>query len=273
MRPFGAQIAATRMPNGDLSEAERIYILAQWEGGCSARETSDALGCAQRTVQRVIQRFEADNTHEKRTRMGRPAKLTSRDHRRLLREVKKSPKIEYHQLAQAAGLIDPTTMRATLSNRTIQRALAAEGYYKFRAARRSKFDNLVAQLRLNFAQQWRNLGWLNTTFRFSDECSVARGSGHNTTWVWRLPHQKWEREMIEPVSTGRQPAIMVWGSIWVTPNGGVGRSPLVIMQRDETAARNGYSAWSYIQALQEGLLPNYMPGEWFMQDNARIYTA
>jgi hypothetical protein len=52
--------------------------------------------------------------------------------------------------------------------------------------------------------------------------------------------------MIELVSTSRQPAIMVWGLIWVTPNGGVGRSPLVIMQWDETAARNGYSAWLYI---------------------------
>ncbi|XP_014551790.1 hypothetical protein COCVIDRAFT_111978 [Bipolaris victoriae FI3] len=96
MRPFRAQIAARRMPNGDLSEAERIYILTQWEGGYSARETSNALGCAQRTVQRVIQRFKADNTYEKRTRICRLAKLTSRDHRQLLREVKKSLKIKYY---------------------------------------------------------------------------------------------------------------------------------------------------------------------------------
>jgi len=79
--------------------------------------------------------------------------------------------------------------------------------------------------------------------------------------------------MIEEVSTGRQPAQMVWASIWIDSGGQVRRSPLVIMTRDLSAKRNGYSAWSYTEALEEGLLPSYSPGEWFMQDNARIHTA
>jgi hypothetical protein len=45
------------------------------------------------------------------------------------------------------------------------------------------------------------------------------------------------------------------------------------MTRDQAAARCGYTAQSYIQALEEGLLDNYKPGEWFMQDNAPIHTA
>ncbi|ENH98581.1 hypothetical protein COCC4DRAFT_155406, partial [Bipolaris maydis ATCC 48331] len=43
--------------------------------------------------------------------------------------------------------------------------------------------------------------------------------------------------------------------------------------RDASASRRGYTARSYIQVLGEGLLDNYSPGEWFMQDNAPIYTA
>ncbi|KAI1676019.1 Transposase [Pyrenophora tritici-repentis] len=45
------------------------------------------------------------------------------------------------------------------------------------------------------------------------------------------------------------------------------------MTRDVSANRRGYTARSYIQALEEGLLDNYSPGEWFMQDNAPIHTA
>src|SRR5437868_5979736 len=79
--------------------------------------------------------------------------------------------------------------------------------------------------------------------------------------------------MIEEVSSARQPACMVWGAIWMTGGSRVGRSPLVVMTRDSSAARTGYTAWSYTQALEEGLRDQYRPGEWFMQDNAPIHTA
>jgi hypothetical protein len=79
--------------------------------------------------------------------------------------------------------------------------------------------------------------------------------------------------MVEAVSTARQPARMVWASIWMAQGGIVRRSPLVIMTRDASSRRNGYTSWSYCQALAEGLLPDYSNGEWFMQDNAPIHTA
>jgi hypothetical protein len=45
------------------------------------------------------------------------------------------------------------------------------------------------------------------------------------------------------------------------------------MSRDETTARRGYTAQSYIQALEEGLRGHYRPGQWSMQDNAPNHTA
>jgi hypothetical protein len=61
---------------------------------------------------------------------------------------------------------------------------------------------------------------------------------------------------------------MVWAAIWQG-----GRSELIIMVRDETSPRNGYTSWSYIEALEEGRLPHYVPGRFFQQDNARIHTS
>ena len=45
------------------------------------------------------------------------------------------------------------------------------------------------------------------------------------------------------------------------------------MDRDETAARNGYTRRSYIAALEEALLPVYEAGMIFQHDNAPIHTA
>ena len=48
---------------------------------------------------------------------------------------------------------------------------------------------------------------------------------------------------------------------------------MVIMRRDEAAKKCGYSSQSYIWALEEGLLPNYTPGVFLQQDNAKIHVS
>ena len=204
--------------------------------------------------------------------MGPPPILTSRDHRRLLIIVKKDPTIEYSALRTAAGL-DGDGTTPPVSYRTIARALASTNYSKYRAARRPKINATTAKLRREWALQWASFDWDRTTLKFSDECSIARGSGRNPCWVWRLPANKWRHEMVEEKETSQQPARMVWASIWMTPGGKIGRSPLVIMTRDASAKRNGYTSLSYTRALEEGLRDYYRLGELFMQDNAPIHTT
>ena len=60
---------------------------------------------------------------------------------------------------------------------------------------------------------------------------------------------------------------MIWGAVSMET-----RSPLVIMKRE--LGREGYTNWSYREALMEGLLPIWpVEGGLFQQDNARIHTA
>lgn len=61
---------------------------------------------------------------------------------------------------------------------------------------------------------------------------------------------------------------MIWGAIWIG-----GRSDLIFMERDEAAPRQGYSAKSYIQVLDDQIERIYQPGMIFQQDNAGIHTA
>ena len=45
------------------------------------------------------------------------------------------------------------------------------------------------------------------------------------------------------------------------------------LERDQDFPRKGYSARSYIKALEEGLLPVYDGTRHFQQDNAKIHKA
>jgi hypothetical protein len=63
-------------------------------------------------------------------------------------------------------------------------------------------------------------------------------------------------------------SIMVWGAIWRG-----GKSDLIIMTRDSTARRNGYTSRSYQLALSEGLFPIYDNTRRFQQDNAKIHVS
>lgn len=60
---------------------------------------------------------------------------------------------------------------------------------------------------------------------------------------------------------------MVWAGIYDD-----GKTNLIIMERDTTAPRGGYSAKSYQNALESGLLPIYNNTRHFQHDNARIHN-
>ena len=60
--------------------------------------------------------------------------------------------------------------------------------------------------------------------------------------------------------------------IWAAIGRSTVRSELIVMRRDEDLPRGGYSAVSYVDTLEEGLVPMYN-GEVFMQDNASIHTS
>lgn len=61
---------------------------------------------------------------------------------------------------------------------------------------------------------------------------------------------------------------MVWAAISLEI-----KTPLIFMVRDEENKNHGYTARSYISALEDGLLPIYQPGQPFQQDNAYIHIS
>ena len=56
--------------------------------------------------------------------------------------------------------------------------------------------------------------------------------------------------MVIPTNKSKDKRVMVWGAVSAHET-----SDLIIMSRDMRAWRQGYTAESYIQALEYGLLP------------------
>ena len=51
------------------------------------------------------------------------------------------------------------------------------------------------------------------------------------------------------------------------------KTPLIFMLRDEENENHGYTARSFILALEDGLLPIYQPGQLFQQYNTQMHIA
>ena len=199
------------------------------------------------------------NTSTKRT--GRPKSLSIRDERHILRIVRRTPKITYKNLIEKAGL--------DCSHDTIYRLLKEEGITNWLAKKRPLLTPEHAALRYEWALRHQNWDWDDwAKVIWSDECSVERGTGKRREWSFRTPAQKYDKDMVQPYKKGHDVSIMVWACFW-----GMHRSELYALTRDSEAKRNGYSANSYIQVLDDNLLGIYEPGLIFMQDNAPIHTA
>ncbi len=261
------------MRGAQLSDAQRNYAMGQLDAGVKTKEVAETLRCQQRTIQKLKLHCNNTNNASATTRTGRPPVLNRRDFRRLSRIVKKYQKIEYRALMKEAGLWDEEKSKGKVCAATIRHAIEEEGLRHWRAKRTPRITKKTAGLRLKLVERWSNFSWETTPVILTDECMVRRGDGHNPAWVWGLPGRKWDHDMVDEALTGKQPGRMVWAAIWMKEGGGVGRSDLIIMTRDTSRNRHGFTAWSYIKALREGLKPSWSRGEYFMQDNAPIHTA
>ena len=168
------------------------------------------------------------------------------------------PKYTYKQLCNDTGL--------PYCKNTFRKVLKENGLTNSHCRFCPELNEDKARQRLEFAQNHQETDWSNVVF--SDKCSVEQGTGKEQKWVWRLPTEKWDCDMIETFPKGKQTCAMVWGCIGTC----VDNSELVIMERDKNAAQNGYTSQSYLSALEEGFVPHFI-SQYLQQDNAPIHTS
>lgn len=261
-RSFGTVISGNRRRKAELSPEQRTAIISKHESGHTPTKLACEFDCARSTIYDTLERFKQHNTVKSLPRSGRPIKISPRAARQIYQLARRNPNWSY--LALRSQLPNPPCKS------TIRSILIKYGLRKRRARKRIPLKVNSARARYRFALRWlRYRTW--DRWIFSDECSVERHSktiGSGSGWVWRFTSEAYRRDLVNIVPHVRDISQMVWAAIWLG-----GRSDLVVMERDESAARNGYTANSYIEALDEGLVPHYTPGTIFQQDNAKIHTA
>lgn len=257
LRAFGTVISGNRGQNDELSNEQRSAVVAAVSSGTSKTEVARAFNVNRTTIYRTIERFKQQQSNESRHRPGAPKALTPRAVRGVIRTVRKEPRTSYNALQAQSQL--PVHVS------TLKRVIYCQGLKKYIAAKKPHLTPGVAKKRLAFATEMATFDWRNTLF--SDECSVVPGSGKERSWVFRLPREKWRRNMLDTFyKSGRPGGHMVWGAIGYDT-----RSELVFMER--CGPKNGYNSESYVLALGEGLQPMYTPGVAFQQDNAPIHKS
>lgn len=256
-----------RKRNGELSLDQRSSIIYAYLNGCTTQtKLANDFGCTRKTIYNTIKRFQHHQTVESRPRTGRPRKYNDRTRKFIYLQARRNPFYTYKKLS--------TVIPGHPSRTTILTTLKAYGIRKYRTKLKIPIERSLARRRYRFIQKWKGV-WSGNGIRnwmFSDECSVERTSNCGPQWCWRFISEGYRRELVNAKVHVKDIAQMVWGAVWLG-----GRSPLVVMKREKeinpSSIKRGYSAISYIAALEEGLIQDYKPGYIFQQDNARIHTA
>lgn len=260
--PLGLLNNNPRYRGPELSPNKRGRATGMCAGGMSEVKVAVELEVSRRAV-RNAKRLAALNTEGRSLpRSGRPRVYTDRDNRTMLRNLRLFPKNTFETRRRETGL--------GMSNTYIKNLARASGLAHWRAKKRPELSEKVAAERLLWCkvrahwtvEQWKEYIW-------SDECSAEKGKGKGQIWVWGTPSDKWKPSHVTTYKKGKQLRVMVWGAFW----GESERTPLYIMDRDYESLKQGYSANSYLEVLDNQLLEIYHNGLTFMQDNAPIHTA
>lgn len=198
---------------------------------------------------------------ESHKRSGCPQKLTDRDNRSIIRYIRKNPFATYATVKRELHL--------AVSTKTIQRALQASTIGKWMAKSRPLLTAETARLRFRWAKNhknWSTFQWSKVIF--SDECSVERGAGHKRLWVFRKPNEGYQPNKVQTRNKSKDIRIMVWGAIYDNQ-----KSDLMVMRRDITSKKQGYTAESYLNVISYAIPQIWKPDMLYQQDGASIHMA
>ncbi|CAM4732966.1 unnamed protein product [Leuciscus chuanchicus] len=219
------------MRSKELPEELRDRIVARHRSGHGYKNISAALKVPKSTVASIILKWKTFGTTRTLPRAGRPAKLSSRGRRALVREVKKNPKITVAELQRCSR-----EMGESCSKSTITSAIHQSGLYG-RVARRKPLlsaRHMKAHLKDSKMVIYKIL--------WSDETKIELFGLNSKRYVWRKPGTA--HHLSNTVSTVKHGggSIMLWGCFSAA---GTGR--LVAIEGKMNAAK-------YRDILDENLL-------------------
>lgn len=170
--------------------------------GAKNKDIAQRLGISPSTASRIYRRYLTEGSATTSPRSGRPSKLTSRDHRTLIRHVKRNRRATLHELAQA--LPEPchvNTVRACLRGLGINSRIARQKPFLTVRHQRARLAWALERVGWNI-DEWKRIIW-------TDEAALEIGAESRTVRVWRTAQETWHPSCIRPSFKSGRTSIMI----------------------------------------------------------------
>lgn len=210
------------------------------------------------SVKSILRRFKKRGTVESLKPSGRPKKLSDRDVRSLVSDVKTE---------RRATLQDITNNMVTkVSTSTVRRALGNEGIHSRVARKKPYLSDKHMVDRFAFAKKyvgyapdfWKRVIWC-------DKSSFEIGKNSRLIRVWRRPHEEFEPDCLAPTFRSGRVSLMIWAAIsWEM------KSELAFMESGKRTATD------YVEVVYNGPLRKMMEqisDAILMEDGAPIHRS
>ncbi len=243
------------MRSKELPEELRDRVVARHRSGQGYKNISAALKVPKSTVASIILKWKTFGTTRTLPRAGRPAKLSYRGRRALVREVKNNPKITVAEVQRCIREMGESCRKSTITT-----ALHQSGLYG-RVARRKPL--LSAR---HMKKHLKDSKMVTNTILWSDKTKIELLGLNSKRYVWRKPGTAHHLSNTVPTVKHGGGSIMLWGCFSAA---GTGR--LVAIEGKMNAAK-------YRDILDENLLQSARDlrlGRMFtfQQDNDPKHTA
>ncbi len=242
------------MRSKELPEELRDRIVARHRSGQGYKKISAALKVPKSTVASIILKWKTFGTNRTLPRAGRPAKLSYRGRRALVREVKKNPKITVAELQRCIREMEKVVESQPSLQPSTSRGFMAEWP-----------DGSLSSVQDTWKPAW---SLLKNTWRilWSDETKIELFGLNSKRYVWRKPGTAHHLSNTVPTVKHGGGSIMLWGCFSAA---GTGR--LVAIEGKMNAAK-------YRDILDENLLQSAQDLRLgrrftFQQDNDPKHTA
>ncbi len=181
--------------------------MARHRSGQGYKKNSVALKVPKSTVSSIILKWKTFGTTRTLPRAGRPAKLSYRGRRALVREVKNNPKITVAELQRCIREIGESCRKSTITA-----ALHQSGLYGRVARRKPLLSARHMKARMEFAKKHlKDSKMVTNKILWSDETKIELFGLNSKRYVWRKPGTAHHLSNTVPTVKHGGGSIMLWG--------------------------------------------------------------
>lgn len=245
-----------------LSEDLKEQIIHFYSAGEGYKKLASRFNKPVATIRNIVKKWKERGTVKNKARCGRPAKISKRQLRNLVRTATEKPQTTAKDLQE-----DLTAMGVQVHCSTIQRALNKSSLHG-RVMRKKPFLRPQHKVnRLKFAKEhidkpaafWSNVLW-------TDETKIELFGHNQQRYAWRKKNEAFKEKNVKPTVKYGGGSIMLWGCV---ASNGTGNLVKVNGRMDSI---------QYQHILQGNVKESAKKlklgrGWWFQQDNDPKHTS